>query len=373
MMSSFLSKKRNKEDYLKKISSEPLGTIKNRIRTIGNFEIFIKTKYDDRTVDQIFEELETIKVQKSETNYEDALYDMLQDWINWNFKKGNANSTIRTMFANLRKYLYYRGIKTNPQDIKENLKLGKKLEVERHPLSQQEYKDIINGFTKHPRRQALYLFLGSSGCRMGETLRLRKKDFDFSQARIKINVPAEYTKTRKARSTYISKEAEIRLKPILDKLNPDDLVFSREYPDPLHASIVEQRILNDLLKRIGLDERYSSNNFRKITSHSFRAYFFTKATRKHGENYAHRIVGHNGYLMQYDRLTEDEKLQMYMELEPDLVIFDQTKNELEISKLREENQSIKELREEVKKLRESQAKQDKKIIDEMRNNGILPN
>lgn len=372
MMSSFLSKKRTRDDYIEKISNEPSGTIINRIGAIKNFESFIKTRYDSRTIDQIIEELSTIKNQKNETAYDNALYDMLQAWINWNSEEGKANSTIRTSFANLRKYLYYRGIKTNSQDIKENLKFGKKLEVERHPLSQQEYRDIINGFSKHPRRQALYLVLGSSGMRMGEALRLRKKDLDFSQDRIRVNIHAEYTKTRKARSTYISKEAEIRLKPILHKQNPDDLIFTKKYLVPLNASIVEQSVLNALLKRLGLDDRYSTNNFRKITSHSFRSYFFTKAARKHGDNYAHRLVGHNGYLIQYDRLTEEDKLKMYVELEPDLVIFDQTKNELEISRLQEENQSIKELRDEVRKLRESQAEHDKKIIENMRDDGILP-
>ena len=82
------------------------------------------------------------------------------------------------------------------------------------------------------------------------------------------------------------------------------------------------------LEALGYNQKYSSNGFYKITSHSFRSYFFTAATRKHNENYAHKMSGHGGYLMQYDRMTEEEKLQMYLELEPDLVIFYQTKNEL---------------------------------------------
>jgi len=367
VMSSFLSKQRTNEDYLEKISNEPTGTQRNKLGSIRNFERFVTSNYDERTVEEVLEELSILKDMERER----ALYDMLQDWINWNHREGKNNNTIRTMFSYLRQYLYYKGVKTNPQDIKENLKFGKKLENERHPLSQQEYGDIVNGFTKHPRRQALYLILGSSGMRMGEALKLRKKDLDFSKDRIKVNIRAENTKTRQARSTYISKEAEERLRPILDKLRPEDLIFTKEYPDPLNASIVEQKVFNDLLKRLGLDDRYSSNNFRKITSHIFRAYFFTHAARKHGENYAHKMTGHGGYLMQYDRMTEEEKLKMYLELESDLVVFDQTKNELEIERLQKENDSITELKEEITKLKENQAKQDKRILENMRKNGII--
>ncbi len=368
-MSSFLSKKRTKEGFLEKISSEPAATRGNRIFSIKNFERFVKTKYDGRNFEEICEELITLQGQEREN----ALYDMLQDWINWNYQcEGKKNSTIRLMFSSVKKFLYYKGIKIHPQDIKENLKFGKITVDEKYPLSDDEYRSIINAFGRHPSRQALYLSLGSSGMRIGEALKLRKKDLDFSKERIIINLPSDITKTRKGRTTYLSKEAEKTLKPILSKLAAEDLIFTKEYVDPHYASIVEQKAFTTVLDRLGLNNRYSSNNFHKISSHSFRSYFFTKATRKHGENYAHKLVGHNGYLMQYDRMTDEEKLKMYLELEPNLVIFDQTRNELEISKLRKENQSIEELREEVKKLRESQARKDREILENMRDRGILP-
>ena len=123
---------------------------------------------------------------------------------------------------------------------------------------------------------------------------------------------------------------------------------------------------------MGLDEKYQTSNYSKITPHTFRAYFFTKAARKHDDNYAHRMIGHGGYLMQYDRMTEEEKLDMYIELEPDLVVYDQTKNKLKIEQLEEQNASISQIREEVGRLREQLAKQDKKILDKLRENKTLP-
>ena len=84
------------------------------------------------------------------------------------------------------------------------------------------------------------------------------------------------------------------------------------------------------------------------------------------------MTGHGGYLMQYDRMTEEEKMNMYIELEPDLVVYEQTKNKLKIEQLEEENSSISQLREEVRTLKEQQAKQDKKILDKLRENKTLP-
>jgi len=64
---------------------------------------------------------------------------------------------------------------------------------------------------------------------------------------------------------------------------------------------------------------------------------------------------------------------MYLELEPDLVVFDQTKNELEIERLKQENYLVSQLRKEVQDLKENQARNDQRLLDELRSKGILPN
>ena len=84
------------------------------------------------------------------------------------------------------------------------------------------------------------------------------------------------------------------------------------------------------------------------------------------------MIGHGGYLMQYDRMTEEEKMNMYIELEPDLVVYDQTKNKLKIEQLEEENASISQIREEMGRLKEQLAKQDKKILAKLREDKIIP-
>ena len=156
----------------------------------------------------------------------------------------------------------------------------------------------------------------------------------------------------------------------METLDPEDYVFSRKNTKLQERSVGTS--LNRLLDKIGFTEKYESNGYKKITSHSFRSYFFTKAARKHGENYAHKMIGHGGYLMQYDRMTEEEMLEMYIELEPDLAVFDQTKNELQIKKLKQENLIVVQLQEEVRKLKENQAKIDQKMIERLQKEGVLP-
>jgi integrase len=358
-MSSFLSKKKDSKSFDDALSTAPESTQKNKRYAIKLFEGFVDEAYLGRTTSDVIEELRQLKTQDLET-YENALYGMLQDWIVWNEKNGLGNFTIRVAFSNIRKYLFHLGIKTHDQDIKECLRFGKRSKEHRHPLSQMEYRRIIDGLSRHPIVQALFLGLGSSGMRIGEALSLKKKDLDLSEKRIIVNIPAN-TKTRTGRVTYLSLETEKILRPHLENIGPDDYVFATNDSKDNSSSV--RTMLARLVDKLELVDRYQSNNIRKITTHSFRAYFFTKAARMHGENYAHKITGHGGYLMQYDRMTEDEKLEMYLQLEPELAVYEQTKNELELCKLRGKVEEIDELKQEVQKLREAQAKSDKKILE----------
>lgn len=365
---NLILRRKTTEDYFKKISSEPQSTMREKKLVVKGFTKFLDEKYY-MTPEKFAEDLLELKKQKGEDEFIGSLYDVLQEWINYNLERKLGHYTLQVRFAHLRSYLYHLGMRTNPQDIKQLLRFPKKIKEERYPLKKSELQNLILAHARYPRRQALYLACSSSGMRIGEALSVRKRDLDLSYERIMVRIRAENTKTRQARTTFLSRECQEKIKLYLNRLNDDDLVFT--YAKGKNPTLLEQNALRRALERLNLTQKYTSNGFYKITSHSFRAYFFTAAARKHGENYAHKLTGHGGYLMQYDRMTDEEKLKMYLELEPDLVVFDQTRNELEISRLQEENQSVKELREEVRKLKENQAIQDRKILDEMKQKGII--
>jgi len=362
-------RKKTTEDYLKKIVSEPRGTVSNKITAVKSFTVFLEKNYGT-TPEKICEELCAIKKSNGEDDFANALYDILQNWINWNVKNELGPYTLQVRFSNLRDYLYHLGIRINLQDVKQILKFPKKNREERHPLKKSELRDIILAQARYPKRQALYLACSSSGMRIGEALSIRKSDLDFSGQRIRVRIRAEITKTRQARTTFLSKECEEKLKTYLRTLGDNDLVFTDAHG--AKPSMLEQNALRRALVRLNLDQKYTTNGFCKITSHSFRAYFFTAAARKHGENYAHKLTGHGGYLMQYDRMTDEEKLKMYTELEPELVVFEQTKNEIKIRQLEETIESSVEKVKRYEKGQNTQIEIQNMILDILKQKGIIP-
>ena len=323
---SLITEVRSQESYLEKMSVKAVSTRMNFKVTYASFNKFCQEKYD-RSAEEIIQEIPQQK---------ESEYDVLQAWVSW-LSKSIIPSTIHTRFSSLKRYFHYRGIKMYKEDIRDNIDLPTISKEEKHPLSLEEIRKIIG--EANFKKKGLYLTLLSSGMRVGETVQLKKRHFDLTTKRTMIKIPADYTKTKEGRTVFISKEATAAIKPLLRKIDDNDGVFSKN-KNPHYAVCAEEMTFKRILNNVGLVEPYESSRTNKITMHSFRSYFFTKATRKHGENYAHKMTGHGGYLMQYDRLTTEEKLEMYIELEPDLLIDDTVRKDTKIEELEEKNQRI---------------------------------
>ncbi|MCH7649073.1 MAG: site-specific integrase, partial [Thaumarchaeota archaeon] len=153
---------------------------------------------------------------------------------------------------------------------------------------------------------------------------------------------------KRARITFTSKEAEPYLRKRLKQISDDDLVWASN-DNPNHAKVNEANRIREYCAKAGLNERYEGNNRHKITTHSFRAFFITKLSR-HDENFAKKLAGQKGYLLQYDRMTEEEKLEKYIEFEPDLLIFDESKKNAEIQCLKKEKSELEHYKEKVDQL-----------------------
>jgi len=72
-----------------------------------------------------------------------------------------------------------------------------------------------------------------------------------------------------------------------------------------------------------------------ISLHALRAYFFTKATQKHGIAYAHKLTGHKNQLEEYNRYSDEKKLEMYQQLEPELYVFFKKPESEELKSIKE--------------------------------------
>ena len=214
-------------------------------------------------------------------------------------------ASVRQYYAFVKSYLrVVHGIKTDIDDQKQYIKFKPILKIEREPLTREIIKELCTNSNDWYR--AFWLVQSSSGMRISESLNLRKEDFDFSEDPAIVTIPADITKTSTERITFISKEA-------VKAINNTD------YFNPKTLNIVEGYFWK-LRSRLDLLEKYENSPNYKINIHSLRAFTRTNAG-KINQDFAESLLGHEGYLRQYVRLTKEEKISYYKKLEPKLRIF----------------------------------------------------
>lgn len=263
------------------------------------------------------------------------------------FKK-KSPMTIRLYFGFINSYLRKcHGIKLTDDDIKDYVTFPKARKEQRQPISIETLKKIL--FNASKTRRTLYCVLTSSGMRVGEALALRKADFRLDENPVRITIRSETTKTKEGRETYISSEAVEMLKMIIAGKNDNDLIFTGFKNNRL-AVLNEEQYFFKLRETMAekspeMLERYPNSCRHIVNIHSMRSYFHTKASQKHGPDYAHALDGHGSYQKQYYREDPKERARKYKELEPSLLI-EKYKPESEKTK----DKIISNLQEEMKKL-----------------------
>jgi len=332
-MESFLNTKRQTKTFEEKIAKLSSKTRANIHASRHSFEKFCSEYYDGRKVDEIFAEL---RLQKDNEQVE-AISNVLQNWIDWQYQNGSLTSSIQQYVSKIKRVFSHNGIRVHLEDFQEPLEFKPKIKEELHQLTVKEIQTILKQAS--PKKIGFYIALSCTGARPSELLQVRKRDVDTTQKRIKIRLEAENVKTRSGRSIWLSKEAGNYLMMKLRSLEDDDLVWATN-ENVSFAEKNESTQFSRVCDKAGFTEKYKSNNFRKITLYSFRSYFFGIASDVHREGYAHKMIGHGGYLPQYDRMSDEKKLEWYLEVEPKLIIDEEIR-------LREENRikdnQIKEL------------------------------
>ena len=263
---------------------------------------------------------------------DEQVYDYLQAWIN-NMQERKKNvATTNTYFSYIKQYLHYRGIRLHPLDIKQCLNFPKKHEEELRPLEISTFQNILNWCSHN--RQMLYLAQSSSGMRIGEITQVRKKHIHTDKKRLMVKMPSAITKMKRGRTTFFSSEAAKLIMPRLNEIDDSDVVFGSGH-SPAIRVYNEMIYLRRLQKKMGINDKYETNGRNVVTTHSFRAFFITKLSR-YDVNLAKFLAGQRGYLLQYDRLTDDEKLDYYMKYEPYLLVSDKSRHLDKIKSLEED-------------------------------------
>ncbi len=365
-MSTILSNERNKESFEEKIKAKSLNTQRNIKYAIKNFEKFCLAKYD-LSADMIIKEY-----NKAD---QDQLFDSLQAWINWNKENGISPNVIIMWFSFLKKYLKYQKVKLYTEEAKDNLDFPHSVRIEKEPLTKDQIRKILTVASFKNRLRIIAQI--SSGLRRGELLKLQKKHFDLTYSRIMVKVPAEITKSKKTRTVFFTKEIQVDLTKILNKLNDNDFVFGSDKVKSLNIGDAYQQAINRYLVKTDLHQTYE-NGIRTITTHSFRSYFITRFSR-HDPNLAKYFAGQDQSkdLLVYDRLTLEEKLEKFLEIESDLLIYDDDKEDKQSKVIDALEEKIQKLTKEKAELKDKDSNNDdlydmvlelKKRLDESQSN-----
>lgn len=313
-MQSFLLKEKTKKSYIESMLVYAYSSRASYQSALNRFEEFCNFSYASRTTEQIVAELKSIPSEQRD----EAYFGVLQGYVNWLLRRSLSHKTVNNHFNIVNHYFSFNGIRPHPSELRRSVNRPKEIREKLHPLTLAEIHKIFS-FAPEKRRM-LYLVLIGSGMRIRECISLRKKDFDLNfPRRVKIDIPAIFTKTQTAHTTFVSKEASKYLISRLQSIQPNDLVFATNQ-DAYHASMTEIEAFTRYRDSAGLIHKYESANRHHITLHSFRSYFFTRARRVHDTDIAHALVGHTPYLDMYDRKDDEEKLDLYLQVEPHLVI-----------------------------------------------------
>lgn len=277
------------------------------VYSLKAFDQFVKIKYSDN---------EQMLIEYCKKNGEESRYLMLDSLVQyWLFDLEFSPATIRNYFSFIRSYLRRFGIKTYKEDLKEYVRLPKKVKERKEPLSKETVKKIIlNSDSKY---RAFWVFLLSTGMRIGEAVQCTKKWLDFSLLEkyglVLVKIPAPETKEVESRYTFLTAQAWKLIKPFYESriLETDPLLG-------ISYSAAEE-YFNELRERLGMLDKYTTG-FYKISIHSFRSVTRTALSDKCGNEFAWYILGQSGYLPSYYRKPYEDGAKLYKLAEQELTI-----------------------------------------------------
>lgn len=392
---SQLQKKRTwdsfKKDRLEKLSESREITVCLAKR---RFDEFCTAEYNLNT-DQFIDHIKNL----DEKNQDDELFSTLQGWIDWLSDEKNIQiGSIRGQLSGLNKYFRYRKLKIDKDDMKDEIDYPNEIKEEKYAISLDEVHRVIHSLPI--KYQGFCIGLVSGGMRPVELMGTQKKHYTLIDGRYKLEIPYYLTKKKISRTVFLSSEFTNFAKPVLDKINDDDFVWTTHTQIPKkthdryshiikkerrfsrtvlkfcrgsHLSLID--VLVRRLKSLGLDMRYETTGNHKINLYCFRGFFFTKALKIHNEDTAHAMIGHGAYIQEYQRRTDDEKLELFLIMESELLVFDLSKKNNLIKELKADKLRVDKLEQEIIELKERNQREveEKNIMAEnYRNDTSIP-
>ena len=291
------------------------------------------------------------------------VYTTLRDHVVFLDGKNYKPKTITTRLASIKGYLRFLGVKIYTEDCKHIIKIPKNIREPEVALTKEMILRVLRNVPQ--RVQTVVLVLSSSGMRIGEFVQLQLSDIDFTTTPTTIRLPAQITKTRQARETFITTEATKALKDYLsmllqwnekqDNSHLDDVVIfgqdplgkrnpdrHQKQPTHLSAEALLMKQLKYYIEKIPDLNRTNPNGIKVIHFHALRKFFRTTVGNVSGRDFAEALIGHQFYMNTYYQLNDEKKREMYLAVEPHLTISDFETVEKNIKKISEKNSQLEE-------------------------------
>lgn len=328
------------------------------------FEAFTLSKYNLG--------LDDLLVSVKEGKYN--IYGVLSDftfYLQNEYRNKLSTNTLRIRVRVVKNFIEYCDVDISDAKFRLKVRLPKGIRNNKEAIDKDDIRDILNSCSDI-RLKTFVMLLAGTGCRAVEALSIRNKDLDLTSNPTKVNLRAEYTKTRQDRSVFLTKEMVIQLRRWLDfkyrkhrscysgedgtyrteyitpKPQLDDLVFAvYGKPNPRTLYVEVAIMYARMLDRIGKGDREDNQKRRKITLHSFRR--FTKSTISDlgYSDYSEWFIGHSGST--YWRKKISEKAQLFRKVEPYLTFLDYSELEAKgadietkVEELKKEKQALRE-------------------------------
>ena len=360
---SYIDNKITVEEYLKNIQIKSMR--EQYVSIIHQFDFFCTDEFN-KTANQVLEDL---AIDWEETHQSNKIILVLNKFVQWCLrdhpeltyyhgkynhikrKIGKKNpSTIKLYVNKIRQLLDdVWNVEVNVNKISRKIKIPKPEEEEPEAFTKKQMRVFLDSISNTKKLQ--FMVLKDTGMRIQELCQIRKKDVEIGGERIKITIQSRYTKTKRARICYITRETEPSFLRLYKNKEKNELLFGTNEDSEIAKGAFQTSFAyyRDKISKTHPEfgEKYQSNDRHKKTIHSIRSYTSTQCSIAIDETWGHEYIGHKKYLGQYIR-NQDQFIEKFMRSENQLMIYDTIE--------------VVDSDERVKKLEEEQAKSKQDMI-----------
>jgi integrase len=287
-----------------------------------------------------------IKFLENEKTISEAWNRSYRSYNSGEIVKPFSHATIKAYMGYVRTFFATIGIKTDDREYRRLVRIRKPLREIKYTPDLTMVQKMIYGI--FPKYQNFLVILIATGARQSEVIQLKVQDISFEKTPASVHFPAEITKTKTERYSFLTKEAENYLRKQITGKAPGDLLFPE-----INISTFRY-VFRRLRQKVGMEAKYSTG-VSKLTPHRVRAYANRILQRETDPAFADVILGHAKGLQTYDYDNLDKMREDYSKAEPMLTISP----ELRLSSQRSTNDKmqaeIDRLKFEIDRLKENKS------------------